>query len=176
MRSTFAYVKRYMDTCMRLSNIHEAGCVSTNTYAQQTCTYFISTLACTLTSAVYTYIGACTNTQVHIHSYCYAHAHVSPKRGLHIIVRFCVFMLQEVPEQWESCVLGRMQAIVAKQGRTRRRVAMAFDEVEWRFEGEHSGEGWLQCVVRHRESGQAVEVVNLHLPHKQYDVQVFAWL
>lgn len=81
------------------------------------------------------------------------------------------FLLQEVPEQWENSVLGFIQAVVARRGRTRRRVAIAFEAGVWRLETQSDGEGWLQCVLRHRVSQQIVKVVNV--PHKQYNLQSF---
>lgn len=86
----------------------------------------------------------------------------------------CVFLLQAVPEQWENCVLGRMPTVVAKQGRTRRRVAMVFDEKVWKVERQHEGEDWLQVVLRHREPAQAIEIVHVHLAHKQCELEIFA--
>lgn len=90
------------------------------------------------------------------------------------IRRSGVFLLQEVPEQRESFVLGRMQAVVAKRGRTRRRVAVVFDEKVLKLERQDDGEDWLQVVLRHRESAQALELVNVHLADKQYELEVFA--
>lgn len=87
--------------------------------------------------------------------------------------RDTVFLLQEVPEQWENSTLGCMQAAVARRGRTRRRAAVVFDERVWRLERHTEGEDWWQGVLRHRETSAAVEVVSAHLPHRQYDLQAY---
>lgn len=70
-------------------------------------------------------------------------------------------------------MLGCMQAAVERRGCMRRRIAVVFDERVWRLERHTEGEDWWQRVLRHRESGMAVEVVNVHLPHRQYDLQAY---